>query len=75
MKMKNSFTQEELHSFLTGLFETLCPWPSRYKLKEKEAEYTPYREFHYYLGGRGVGFILLLLILVGIAKLIVGGVL
>ena len=62
------FTGDELHAFVIGFFEVLCPW---------EARYIPFNippspvkgEEHYYLAGRGIGFIALLLILTGLAKL------
>ena len=61
-------TTDELHAFLIGFCETLCPWKPRYSIHE-ESEYKPFREYHYYLAGRVVGFIILLLILIGLAKL------
>lgn len=63
------FTPNELHAFLIGFFEVLCPWPAHYK--DNLPVPSPLKgEEHYYLGGRGGGFIALLLILIGIAKLI-----
>jgi hypothetical protein len=59
---------EERHSFLIGLFETLCPWKPRYRITQ-EAEYKPDKEYHYYLGGRAVGFAALLALSVISAKL------
>jgi hypothetical protein len=62
-------TPEEWHALIIGFFEALCPWPSRYHLTD--AEKAPLRkEYHYYMTGRGLGFPVLLLILVGTAKLI-----
>ena len=62
-------TPEEWHSFLIGFFEVLCPWPSRcYIPKEQRDEILA--EYHYYSAGRGLGFITLLLILIGLCKLI-----
>lgn len=62
-------TWKERHTFLIGFFEVLCPWPSRVwlsgdRLNELLAEYQ------YYMAGRALGFPVLLLILIGIAKLI-----
>ena len=67
---KDTFsTWEEVHAFLIGFFEVLCPWPARVwisgeRLNELLAEY------HYYMVGRGLGFVILLFILIGIAKLV-----
>ena len=59
----------EIHAFIIGFFEVLCPWPSRYRIaRERWDEII--EEFHYYMAGRGAGFIALLLILAGIAKLV-----
>ena len=65
--MKN-FTDEEKHCLLIGFMEVLCPWPSRYKVTE-EAEFKPDVQHHYYLTGRGLGFIVLMFVLVAIVKL------
>jgi len=61
-------TPEEWHAFLIGFFEVLCPWPSRYHLTMKSMGEL-LKEYHYYVTGRGLGFIALLLILIGLAKL------
>jgi len=64
-------TPDELHAFLIGFFEVLCPWKAEYK-----ENLPPPRclkgEYHYYLAGRALGFPILLLILIGIAKLVQG---
>lgn len=65
---RESLTANELHALSIGLWEILCPWKPRYKLNN-EAEFTPFPEYHYYLGGRALGFPLLLLILISLAKL------
>jgi len=62
-------TWAEIHTFLIGLFEVLCPWPARNKLTGKRRTEL-LKEYHYYMAGRAAGFPVLLLILVGIAKLI-----
>jgi len=62
-------TPGEVHAFLIGYFESVCPWPAARpicKKSKKEIE----GEYHYYVGGRAVGFIALLFILFGIACLI-----
>lgn len=53
-------TTDELHSFLIGLFEVLCPWPARYRIT-RQAEFTPHREHHYYLAGRWIGLRILVI--------------
>jgi len=55
-------SSEEWHSFLIGLFEVLCPWPARYRIT-RQSDFKPFKEHHYYLGGRVAGFLLLLLLL------------
>ena len=62
-------TSNELHAFLIGFSETLCPWKARYACPMESSTIIE-TEFHYYLAGRGCGFISLLLILIGIAKLV-----
>ena len=62
-------TPGERHAFLIGYFESICPWPAARpicKTSKKEIE----GEYHYYVGGRFVGFIFLLFILFGIACLV-----
>jgi hypothetical protein len=69
-------TSEELHAFLIGFFEILCPWPPRIRIPSpstgegkgegdnpNEAVLT---EYHYYLAGRASGVIAW----IAIAKLI-----
>lgn len=61
-------TPEERHAFLIGFFEVLCPWPARYKGIIDDT--SPLKgEEHYYLAGRALGFPVLLLILIALAKL------
>jgi len=61
-------TSDELHAFVIGFFEVLCPWKPRHSLLI--TDYPSLKEeYHYYLAGRGVGFITLLLILIGLCKL------
>ena len=58
----------EIHAFIIGFAEVLCPWPSRYRIAREQWDEI-IEEFHYYMAGRGAGFITLLLILIGLAKL------
>lgn len=61
-------TWAERHTFLIGFFEVLCPWPPQYHLTlEKKDELRS--EYHYYMAGRALGFIALLLILTALVKL------
>lgn len=49
-------TADELHDFIIGFFEVLCPWPTSTD-KGKCGEgllKTISKEYHYYLFGRGV---------------------
>ena len=62
------FTSDERHAFVIGFFEILCPWKPRYAAPMENSTIIE-TEFHYYLAGRGGGFITLLLILLAIAKL------
>jgi len=59
----------ELHAFIIGFFEVLCPWPSRYRIAKEQWDEL-IKEFHYYSAGRGAGFIALPLVLAGITKLV-----
>ncbi|GAI74808.1 unnamed protein product [marine sediment metagenome] len=61
-------TSDEIHSFVIGFFESLCPWPARKPIGAAAPKCLE-GEYHYYLAGRGTGFIALLLILVGVIKL------
>jgi len=61
-------TPEEWHAFLIGFFEVLCPWRPRIPILLPSYQ-TVSGEYHYYLAGRGFGFPVLLLILIGLAKL------
>jgi hypothetical protein len=55
-------TPEEWHSLVIGFFEVLCPWPPRIKLLTPVNKYLQ-GEYHYYLTGRGAGFIALLCVI------------
>jgi len=59
---------EEWHAFAIGFFEVLCPWRPRIPILLPSYQAVS-GEYHYYLAGRGLGFIALLLILIGFAKL------
>ena len=69
IKLKNLIsTPEEVHTFLVGLFEVLCPWrPCLPRCSKSKREMSG--EYHYYMGGRAAGFPVLILILIGLAKL------
>lgn len=61
-------THQEWHAFLIGFFETLCPWKARQPLPERYV--FPFsKEYHYYMAGRGAGFIALLLMIISLCKL------
>jgi len=62
------FTPVEIHAFLIGFFEVLCPWKPRYPMTD-QAEFKPDIEYHYYLAGRVAGFFSLMLIILGLAIL------
>jgi hypothetical protein len=62
-------TPEEWHALVIGFCEALCPWPPRIWLSGPLLDKL-LGEYHYYMAGRGVGFVALLLILAGIAKFI-----
>jgi len=47
-------TTEELHSFVIGFFEVLCPWPAHCHCERSEAIS---KEYHYYVFGRGMAII------------------
>jgi len=54
---------DELHSFTVGFFEVLCPWKPRYDELLPMPKYLE-KEVHYYLAGRGAGFIALLCVII-----------
>ncbi|MBA7687833.1 hypothetical protein ES703_96306 [subsurface metagenome] len=63
----NKLTSNEIHAFVIGFFEVLCPWPAR--SNELDEDYNPIPdEYHYYLAGRGLGLPVLLLLIIGITK-------
>jgi len=62
-------TWAERHTFLIGFFEVLCPWKPRCN-KSDSCPHCLKGEYHYYMAGRGLGFPVLLLILIGLAKLV-----
>jgi hypothetical protein len=62
---------EELHAFVIGLCEILCPFKARYPMNLELAEFTTQVEYHYYLGGRAAGFPLFCLEVFGLVKLVV----
>ena len=55
-------TSDELHAFVIGFFEILCPWPANIAMHSNYS--SPLKqEYHYYLVGRGAGFITLLCVI------------
>jgi hypothetical protein len=62
-------TPEEWHALVVGFFEVLCPWPARTWLSGGGLDQL-LKEYHYYMTGRGLGFVALLLLLSGIAKFV-----
>jgi len=62
-------TPGERHIFLIGFFEVLCPWKPRTP-KPKRHPMPFATEYHYYVAGRGAGFLALVLILSGIITLL-----
>jgi len=58
----------EGHAFLIGFFEAACPWPAARPPSPKSQDEIN-GEDHYYTGGRFIGFVTLLLILLALAKL------
>lgn len=61
-------THQEWHALVVGFFEILPPWKPRYNFVDR-CQRSLKREYHYYLTGRGLGFVALLLILIGLTKL------
>lgn len=55
-------TPEEWHAFLIGFCEVLCPWPARSYIPKEQRDKV-LGEYHYYLAGRGAGFIALLCVI------------
>jgi len=51
-------SSEEIHSFVIGFTETACPWRARVRIDPSRHEYLQ-PEYHYYSGGRCVGFAVL----------------
>ena len=62
-------TPGEWHALVIGFFEVLCPWKPRYNFVDR-CQRSLKGEYHYYMAGRGLGFIALLCFLIGIVKLI-----
>jgi len=55
-------TSDELHAFVIGFFEVLCPWEARY-IPFNQSPPPVKGEEHYYLAGRAAGFIALLCVI------------
>jgi hypothetical protein len=62
-------TPEEWHALAIGFFEVLCPWPARTWLSGPSLE-SLLKEYHYYMTGRGLGFVAFLFLLRGVVKFI-----
>lgn len=62
-------TPEERHSFVIGVFEAFCPWPPQYHLVQEQKDMLR-DEYHYYVFGRGVGFIALVALIIGAVKIL-----
>lgn len=62
------FTGDEIHAFVIGAAETFCPWKPTFHMSLEDP--SPVKgEYHYYLAGRALGFIALLLIIIALCKL------
>jgi hypothetical protein len=48
---------------MVGLSEVLCPWAPRVKAEDRSLDYLQ-GEYHYYLFGRALGFIALVMTIV-----------
>lgn len=57
-------TTAELHAFIQGASETLAPWPPRHPGMLPALYHEIANEHHYYMAGRALGFLLLLLAVV-----------
>ena len=62
-------TPGEWHAFVIGFFEVLCPWPPR-TWAAGTALNLLLGEYPYYMTGRGLGFLTLVVILTALAKFI-----
>ena len=62
-------TYQEWHAFCEGFAEVFCFWEERHEL-EGQLLQDVLDEHHYYVWGRCVGFVCLVLFGVGIVKLI-----
>jgi len=52
----------EIHAFVIGFFEVLCPWSARRPIISEELAKAIKEEYHYYLFGRGMAVIAWILI-------------
>jgi len=59
-------TPSERHAFVVGFFEVLCPWKPRVPISP-DYPFDIKDEYHYYLAGRGAGFIALWCVLIVVA--------
>ena len=50
-------TPEELHAFVIGFMEILCPWPPRHSRNSTNSTNSINSEYHYYVFGRGMAVI------------------
>ena len=54
----------EWHSFVIGWSEAICFWKCKFPMP-KDYENPLEKEYHYYVAGRAIGFICLLVIILG----------
>ena len=66
-------TVEEWHSFAIGFCEILCPWRPQVRAVGKDLDYIQ-GEYHYYLFGRALGFVALMVILTALSIWIIGAI-
>ena len=63
---------KEWHAFVEGFSEVFCFWRERHELEGELLE-DPKSEHHYYVFGRTIGFVCLVLFGVGVYKLVKHG--
>ena len=57
MKFAGGLTWDEIHSFLVGFFEVICPFRPRINVSIAQLGYIQ-DEFPYYMGGRALAMVL-----------------
>ena len=63
-------THGEWHSLVNGWCEVMCPWPPYRKIMSKALAEELAGEYHYYQAGRALGFVCLVLFIVGIIRVV-----